>query len=143
MSVTIAQLKILAEKYKFDMDDARLTIGLVPSKRGRAAKCSAPEKPVTTSMFTSYDPYTPTEDKKLKKDATKKIPDANKAPRGKSGFNLYMAEARYRVKSDLDAQLKKGGKLERGAVMSEVGKRWRCLPESSREIWNNKARGLA
>ena len=55
MTITIAQLHILAEKYHFDIDDARLTIGLPPSsKRGRPVKVeAAPQKSMFASLFPS------------------------------------------------------------------------------------------
>lgn len=128
MTITIGMLNVLANKYGFDIDDARATIGLPPtSKRGRPTKtdtCSGPQ----CIVF----PSAPTSDKKSKTAPVK-------TPRGKCGFHLYMADVKERIASELRSNLKKGEKLTGGAVMSEAGRRWRNLPESTRTIWNEKA----
>jgi hypothetical protein len=155
MTISVAQLSILAEKYGFDIDDARLTIGMCPtSKRGRPAQCAGEKCPVPppvvrqSGFMASLWPSAPTEEPKKAKPANKapapqvmareKVAKP-KAVRGKTGYNLYMTEARPRVAAYLEAALKKGATMPRGAVVSEIAKRWRSLPESSRVIWNTKA----
>lgn len=127
MTITIGMLKILAEKYGFDIDDARETIGLPPSKRGRPPNSQRCSDDKCKAL--------PSSDKKAK---TQSVP-TSKTPRGKSGFHLYMADIKDRVTSELRSNLKKGEKLTGGAVISEASKRWRNLPECTRSIWNNKA----
>ena len=158
MTITIAQLHILAEKYHFDIDDARLTIGLPPSsKRGRPVKVEVapPQKSLLASLFPSVprsgSMTTVTIDpSKVKcvggkcanapaKKPKKETADKPKVKRGPTGYNLYMSEVRPRVVSDIQRNLKQGEKSAPGAVMSEIGKRWKSLPESSRDIWNKKA----
>jgi hypothetical protein len=134
MAISIAQLNILAEKFGFDINDAREAIGL-PVKRGRAtepadcgSKCARPP--------TVSDVVKP---KKATNKATNAVEKKPGAPRGKTGYNLYMADAKVQVNSDLRSGLENGGKLAPGAVASEIGRRWKNLPEGSRAIWNGKA----
>ncbi len=132
MTITIGMLNILADKYGFDIDEARATIGLPPSsKRGRPSKSDA-----CSGTKCSVLPSVPTYDKKAK---VATVMNAAKTPRGKSGFHLYMADIKERVGSELRSNLKKGEKLTGGAVMSEAGRRWRNLPSDTRAIWNDKA----
>jgi hypothetical protein len=152
MPISMAQLAILAEKYGFDVDDARLTIGMPPtSARGRPATAAPvvqkkPGRPAKTVAVPIKAPsllagfYTQgccnsTTSSVVEKPAPKK--------RGPSGYNLYMAEVRSRVVQDLENSLKPREKMAKGAVVKEIGKRWKMLPESSRAIWNAKAAGGA
>ena len=151
MTITIAQLHVLAEKYHFDIDEARLTIGLPPtSRRGRPAKVVEP--PPSKSLLASLFPSVPESGSmttvtvepakgKCVGGKCKNIPkkETSKPKRGPTGYNLYMTEVRPRVVADLQRNLKAGEKNAPGAVMSEIGKRWKNLPDSSRDIWNRKA----
>ena len=131
MAISIAQLNILAEKFGFDINDAREAIGL-PVKRERAtdsgSKCARPP--------TVSDVVKP---KKATNKATNTVEKKPGAPRGKTGYNLFMADAKGQVNSDLRNGLEKGGKLAQGAVVSEIGRRWKNLPDGTRSIWNDKA----
>ena len=136
----MAQFNILADKYGFDIDEARLAIGLPPtSKRGRPSKSPEPTAPSTAWQF-----FTCSQTNTAPNTAPKAMPKTPKAPpkaakRGPTGYNLYMTEARPRIVAELQARLKSGEKMPQGAVMSEVGKRWKNLPEASRALWNAKA----
>ena len=147
MPVSIAQLNILANKYGFDIDDARLTIGMAPtSSRSRSVvsqTCTAPS--TAWGFFTGATPNaTPATPRTPKKVAPKAAPKAAskaalKTKRGPTGYNLYMAEARPRIVAELQERLKSGEKMPQGAVMSEIGKRWKSLPDASRALWNARA----
>lgn len=159
MTITIAQLNILAEKYNFDIDDARLTIGLPPtSRRGRPVKVvEQPKSMLESLLFPSSvsgsgsmnsDMVKPKKSKSVGTNVnlpvkkSKKEIEVSKKPttkRGPTGYQLYMAEVRPRVVADLQNNLKLGEKNSPGAVMSEIGKRWKNLPDSSRDLWNKKA----
>jgi len=117
MGITIAQLEILGSKYGFSMEDARRTLGLPIGRRGSKTLNITSPKP-------SQKPV--------------KAPSEKKGT--KSGYHLYMSDVSARVKADLVAQLGQGEKLARGAVMSEVSKRWKNLPDCSHTHWNNVAR---
>lgn len=124
MGITIAQLEILGNKYGFSLEDARKTLGLSDGKRG----------PKTQNIEMRL-PSVPTH-----KPAKKAVNTPSDKKGSKSGYHLYMSDVSSRVKSDLMAQLGPGEKLPRGAVMSEVSKRWKNLPECSRAHWNNLVR---
>jgi len=68
-----------------------------------------------------------------------KEPKVPGAKRGKTGYNLYMSDVKARVIADLRSHLSAGQKTAPGAVMSEIGKRWKSLPDSSRRLWNDMA----
>ena len=145
----MAQLNILANKYGFDIDDARLTIGMAPtSSRSRSVvsqTCTAPSTAwgFFTGATPNATPATPRTPKKVAPKAAPKAASKDAAPkaakRGPTGYNLYMAEARPRIVAELQARLKSGEKMPQGAVMSEVGKRWKSLPDASRALWNARA----
>jgi hypothetical protein len=61
------------------------------------------------------------------------------ATNSKAGFNLYTAEIKDRIADELITNLKKGTQLKPRVLTSELGKRWKNLPESTRNIWNAKA----
>jgi hypothetical protein len=141
----MGQLAILAEKYGFDVNDARLTIGLPVSNRTQqtcvGGQCKVAKPPATSWMdkWPSVPQITvgggkPVVPSKARQTATRVA---------KSGYNLYVTEAKDRVRADLVSGLNvgKGEKLGRGAVMAECGKRWRNLPECSRDLWNKHAAG--
>jgi len=141
----MAQLAILADKYGFDVNDARLTIGLPVSTRTQqmcvGGQCKV-AKPPAASMMNKWSsaPTTavvggnPVAPSKARQTATRV---------GKYGYNLYVNESKDRVRADLLSGLNvgKGEKLGRGAVMAECGRRWRNLPECSRDLWNKQAAG--
>lgn len=54
-----------------------------------------------------------------------------------SGFRLYQADARERIAHDL----KNRGIYSNETLVSELQKRWRVLPECSKETWTKKAAG--
>ena len=118
MTITIGMLQILANKYGFDINEAREAIGLSSGKRGRPAKSGGSPEPKRT-------------DPKPAKESTK--------PRGKSGYHLYMASVKERVANELKSNLKGGEKITGRQVISEVGKRWKLLPEGTRDMWNSKS----
>ena len=120
MTITIKQLAALAEEFNFDLADARRFLGHTePQKRGR---------PTSTS-----DERTPKVCRGQK--------CSNDTPRGKTGYQLYMAEFSTRIGAELK-QRAEGGKLARGAVASEVGKRWKALDERYREKFITRAKHM-
>ena len=118
MTITIGMLQILADKYGFDINEAREAIGLSCGKRGRPTKSGTSPEPKRTEG-------------KPAKESTK--------PRGKSGYHLYMASVKERVANELKSNLKGGEKITERQVISEVSKRWRNLPEGTRNMWNSKS----
>ena len=112
MGISIAQLNMLSVHFGFDINEARKLIGL----------------PVTTKSMCN----------KTKESTPKKTTSTTQNKRGRSGFNLYCADSKTRIEASLKAQ-KGVSKLARGELVSEMSKRWKQLPESTREMWNISA----
>ena len=111
MGISIAQLNMLSEHFGFDITEARKLLGLS----------------VTTKTCTAKSTV-----------SVQKKCDAQPKKRGRSGYNLYCADAKARIETELKS--KKGvTKLARGELVSEMSKRWKQLPESTREMWNQRA----
>jgi len=111
MGISIAQLNMLSDHFGFDISEARQLVGL----------------PVTSkSTVKSGGGNTP-----KKSDTTPK-------KRGRTGYNMYCADAKARIETSLKFQ-KGVAKLARGELVSEMSKRWKQLPESTREMWNQRA----
>lgn len=104
---------MLSNHFGFNINDARALIGL----------------PVTSKICTVS-----------KIGSTQKKCDTQPKRRAKSGYNLYYDDAKCRVESNLKS-LNGGAKLARGQLVSEMSKRWKQLPESTREMWNQRAAG--
>lgn len=111
MGISIAQLNMLSNHFGFDISQARALLGL----------------PITTKTCTV-----------AKVGSTQTKCDTPPKKRGKSGYNLYYDDAKVRVESNLKS-LNGGTKLARGELVSEISKRWKQLPESTREMWNLRA----
>ena len=109
MGISIAQLNMLSEHFGFDINEARQLVGLPVTSKSTDKSGGRPNKSDT---------------------APKK--------RGKSGYNLYCADAKARIESSLKTQ-KGVTKLARGELQSEMSLRWKQLPESTREMWNQRA----
>jgi len=148
MGISMAQLAILAEKYNFDMNDARLTIGLPLSNRYNGKTADFPKKiggkkvassqEITWTVWPSPGIRASSHEciKSTKPTVEKQIQSNSKK---KTGFNLYVMEAKERVRQDIVSGLKKGEKIGRGAVLAELGRRWQSLPQSARDLWNERA----
>lgn len=67
-----------------------------------------------------------------------KLATKSSKPRGKTGYNLYCADCKPRVESALKSE-KGVSKLARGELVSEMSRRWKQLPDSTREMWNQRA----
>lgn len=121
MSITAAKLAILADYYGFDLNDARVKIGLPPTKGGRTTcdskKISSP---------------------KPKQHAVK----SEKPKRGPTGYHLFLKDYHPVMKAKMQANLKSGEKLSASAVRSAVGAEWKALSDGKRETWNKKAKGV-
>lgn len=73
-----------------------------------------------------------------KPNTSTKLATKSSKPRGKTGYNLYCADCKSRVESSL--KFEKGvSKLGRGELVSEMSRRWKLLPDSTREMWNQRA----
>jgi len=55
-----------------------------------------------------------------------------------TGINLYTSSVWDRILTDLSEHSKK--KITRKMIISEGQRRWCCLPDSTREIWESRAK---
>ena len=113
----------LADEFDFSEREARVFLYL-------PTEVKAPKRPA----FQSPDPKPRGRPPKTDKPADK-APDkaANKTttPRAPSAYNLYVKAESAKVKAELEKSAS-GGKLERGAVMKELGARWKSMSDSQK-----------
>ena len=55
-----------------------------------------------------------------------------------TGIMLYTSSIWDRIQTDLSTDSKK--KVTRKMIISEGQRRWSCLPDSTREIWDSRAK---
>ena len=114
----------LAKEFKFSERKARLFLKLpveISQKEETAAKNAIAKKPVE------------------KKPVEKKTVEKKPASRGPTGYHLFLKDQAPKSKLSLEHKLKKGEKLERGAIVRDVGAKWKELTDSQKLIWNQKA----
>ncbi len=120
----------LADEFDFSEEQARVFLGLprevksktppkpkAEAKPKAAAKPKAEPKPKAAAKPTS-------ETKSIAKTST---------PRGPTAYQQFVKSESSKVKAEL--QRKHGDKLERGAVMKEVGAKWKQLSAAEKEMW--------
>ena len=113
----------LAEEFDFSEREARIFLNL-PTEI-KAAKRPASQSP---------EPKPRGRPPKAKEAADKppgKASDNTTTPRGPSAYNLYVKAESANVKAHLEKSAP-GGKLERGAVMKELGARWKAMSDSQK-----------
>ena len=111
----------LADKYKFDVDEASRFLEIDALKIVRKRGPSSPKK----------------DDKSV----TKKTPsDKPKVKRGKTGYLLYADEVRAETKAELIALLKDDEKLKPQNVVCAIADKWKALEQSVRDEWNLKSK---
>ena len=144
MSITITQFNMLANKYNFNVDEARAFIGLpVSSKRGRPSKSQYVCVGGNCSDCSSDDEIQTKKADKTVAKAVKADKDDkdDKKKRGPSGYNLFMSENRTKIAEKLK-KASKGDKLEKGALFSAVGSQWKALSDKDKAKWNTKAANM-
>lgn len=133
----------LADEFDFSEREARIFLKLPtevetsPSSsptskpRGRPPKSPSESSP-KESKPRGRPPKSPTEESKAK--ACKTSPTST--PRGPSAYNLFVKAEAAKVKAALEKSAP-GGKLERGAVMKELGAKWKAMSEKQKEKYSN------
>jgi len=110
----------LAEEFDFSEKEARVFLNL-------PVEVSKPKKePAAASKPRGRPPKSPTEASKPK--AAKTSPSST--PRGPSAYNLFVKAEAAKVKAALEKA--SGGKLERGAVMKELGAKWKAMSDGQK-----------
>ena len=113
----------LADEFDFSEREARVFLNL-------PTEVKAAKRPASQSPEPKPRGRPPKADKAPDKAADK---GANKTttPRAPSAYNLYVKAESAKVKADLEKSAP-GGKLERGAVMKELGARWKMMSDSQK-----------
>ena len=122
----------LAEKYKFDLEDATRFLELDSMKLVRK-RGPSPKK-------TEEKPEKATKAKKEKATKAKKEKDENKPKRAPTGYLNYSKDVRAAVKAELTAALEDDEKLKPQDVVKEIALRWKALDQETRDEWNEKAK---
>lgn len=110
MGISVAQLNMLAEHFKFDINEARQLVGLSTTTKSTTSKVNTP---------------------KVKSESAP-------TKRGRTGYRHWCDDTKSRISDELK-QSKGCSKLARGELVSELSKRWKLLPEGTRDMWNAKA----
>lgn len=148
MSITAAKLAMLADRYGFDLDEAREYIGLPPTKKTRttidnhcpgATKDNSEKKGRSCSLCgkTGHNKITcPTV--ATKPVATK--PVATKpAKHTLDGYNLYVQANKDTVSREMKSKLPTGAKLQKKILMNMLEYDWNKLDNIKRNKWNRMA----
>ena len=112
----------LAEKYKFDAEEANRFLDSADLK-----------------IVRKRGPASPRKDEKGSKKAEKK-PAGDKPKRNKTGYLLYADEVRPAIKAELTAALEEGEKLKPQDVVKAIGAKWKAESDEVKEEWKSKAK---
>jgi hypothetical protein len=125
---TMAQtVAALAEKYKFDVDEANRFLDTTPIKIVRKRGPSSKKEKETNSAG------------KSNKETSN---DTSKTKRGKTGYLLYGDEMRPKIQQKLLAELEEGDKLKPQAVVVAIAAAWKGEDQEVRDQWNTKAKAI-
>jgi hypothetical protein len=113
----------LADEFDFSEREARIFLNLPTEVK--AAKRPASQSPEPTPRGRP-----PKTDKATDK-AVDKAANKTTTPRAPSAYNLFVKAESAKVKAHLEKSAP-GGKLERGAVMKELGARWKSMSDSQK-----------
>ena len=156
MSITAAKLAMLAERYGFDLDEAREYIGLPPTKKTRttidhvrATKENSEKKERCCSLCgkTGHNkitcPTAVTKPAATKPAATKPAatkPAATKPTKQNlDGYNLYVQANKDKVSTEMKSKLPPGAKLQKKTLMNMLEYDWSQLDGHKRNKWNRMA----
>ena len=109
----------LADEFDFSEREARVFLNL-------PTEVKAAKRPASQSPEPKPRGRPPKTDK-----VTDKAADKTTTPRTPSAYNLYVKAESAKVKAELEKSAS-GGKLERGAVMKELGARWKSMSDSQK-----------
>jgi hypothetical protein len=112
-------INALAEKYSFDVDDAKRHVNIADLKI-----VSSTAKGKSTTKKASGD-------------------EKPKVKRGPTGYLLFAADARPGVKEEMTAELNEGEKLKPQAVVTAVAAKWAALSDEEKEVWKTLAKDQA
>jgi hypothetical protein len=113
----------LADEFDFSEREARIFLNL-------PTEVKAAKRPASQSPEPKPCGRPPKTDKATDK-AADKAANKTTTPRAPSAYNLFVKAESAKVKADLEKSAP-GGKLERGAVMKELGARWKSMSDSQK-----------
>jgi hypothetical protein len=113
----------LADEFDFSEREARIFLNL-------PTEVKAAKRPASESPEPKPRGRPPKTDKATDK-AADKAANKTTTPRAPSAYNLFVKAESAKVKADLEKSAP-GGKLERGAVMKELGARWKMMSDSQK-----------
>ena len=119
----------LADEFDFSEKQARIFLDLpceIKSSKREASKREASSSPDAKPR--GRPPKTSTSDKSTSEKTT--------TPRGPTAYNLFVKAESAKVKTELEKKAPTG-KLERGAVMKELGARWKDLTDKQKAKYSN------
>ena len=119
-------IKQLADEFDFSEREARIFLKLplqVPATP-RSSPATSPKASPKTSPKTSPKPSPKT--------SPKASPPST--PRGPSAYNMFVKSEASKIKAKLEKEAN-GAKLERGAVMKEVGAKWKGMSDAQKAKW--------
>ena len=113
----------LADEFDFSEREARIFLDLPTEvKAAKPTEVKAAKRPASQS---------PEPKPRGRPPKTDKAADKTTTPRTPSAYNLYVKAESAKVKAELEKSAS-GGKLERGAVMKELGARWKSMSDSQK-----------
>ena len=115
LAIRVDDVTNLAEKFGFDLAEAKKFLKLDEEKRGESPK---------------------KKEKKEKKGKEEKPKRAHT----KTGYQIFSDSIRAEVTAELRQDLGEGEKMERGATQKKCGELWKALEQSERDVWNTKAK---
>jgi hypothetical protein len=129
-------LSILAEKYGFDEDEARDTLGEVTSVIRKEVK---PKKPNE-----SKEEPKPKGKGKAKGSVAIAIGELVevKPKKAKTGYLLFCDAARPSARSKLEAEAEEGEKVLAKHVVTLLAAAWKDLDEEDRDMWKERAQSI-
>ena len=113
----------LADEFDFSEREARIFLNL-------PTEVKAAKRPASQSPEPKPRGRPPKTDKATDK-AADKAANKTTTPRAPSAYNLFVKAESAKVKADLEKSAP-GGKRERGAVMKELGARWKMMSDSQK-----------
>ena len=125
MSISAAQLKLLADEYMFNLERAQAFLD-AQKKLQRESKKKIPGSSIPALL-------SPSDLKPSRSSATPR------GTRGPTGYNLFVSTMSPGVKASLAAKLHKGQSLPPRAAITEVGRQWKALSDADRLSWNRRA----
>ena len=118
----------LADEFDFSEREARIFLKLPL----QVATPPTPRSSPATSPKASPKTSPKTSPKASPKASPKTSPTST--PRGPSAYNMFVKSEASKIKAKLE-KAANGAKLERGAVMKEVGAKWKGMSDAQKAKW--------